>query len=94
MLVKNGSTVGIGAGQQNRVDCIRLAIQRAGERSRDSVLVSDAFMPMPDNPEVANEAGVRVIVAPLGSIKDSEVLAKVEEYGMTFIQTPYRHFWH
>lgn len=94
ILIKNGVTLGIGAGQQNRVDCIRLAVRRAGARSTDSVLVSDAFMPMPDNPEVAHAAGVKVIVAPLGSIKDSEVLAKVEEFKMTFLQTPYRHFWH
>ena len=63
--------MGIGSGQPNRVDAARIAVQRAGEKARGSVLASDAFFPFPDSVEVAAAAGVTAIVQPGGSIRDA-----------------------
>jgi phosphoribosylaminoimidazolecarboxamide formyltransferase / IMP cyclohydrolase len=90
-------TIGIGAGQQSRVDAVRLALDKALDRGHDlagSVLASDAFFPFADGPRLALEAGVRVIVQPGGSKRDDEVIGAVREAGAAMVLTHRRHFRH
>ena len=87
-------TVGIGAGQMNRVGAAKIAIEQAGERSVGSVLGSDAFFPMGDTVEAAAKAGVTAIIQPGGSIKDQVSIDKANEYGMAMVFTGVRHFKH
>ena len=94
VLVNNGQAVGIGAGQQNRVDAGRIACQRAGERALGAVAASDAFFPFRDGPDALAAAGVRVIVQPGGSQRDAETIAAANEHGMVMIFTGRRHFRH
>jgi phosphoribosylaminoimidazolecarboxamide formyltransferase/IMP cyclohydrolase len=81
----------------SRVDSVRLAIEKAGERGRDlegSAMASDAFFPFPDGPLVAIEAGVRSIIQPGGSRRDEEVIAACDEAGVAMVFTARRHFRH
>jgi phosphoribosylaminoimidazolecarboxamide formyltransferase/IMP cyclohydrolase len=88
------ATVGIGGGQPNRVDCVRMAVQRAGEKTAGAVMASDAFFPFPDSVEVAAAAGVTAVVQPGGSVRDAESLAAAEAAGMAMVSTGVRHFRH
>jgi phosphoribosylaminoimidazolecarboxamide formyltransferase/IMP cyclohydrolase len=81
-------------GQVNRVDSCKLAVERAGERASGSVAASDAFFPFDDGPRILLEAGVSAIVQPGGSIRDADVIAACEEYGVTLYLTGERHFFH
>ncbi len=94
VLVKNRATVGIGGGQPNRVDAVRLAVMRAGERARGAVLASDAFFPFPDGVEEAAKAGVTAVIQPGGSIRDKEVIAAADRLGLAMVFTGVRHFRH
>ncbi len=87
-------SVGIGGGQPNRVDCVRIAGQRAGERADGSVLASDAFFPFPDGVRVAAELGVTAVVQPGGSRGDADVIAAADQLGLAMIFTGVRHFRH
>jgi phosphoribosylaminoimidazolecarboxamide formyltransferase/IMP cyclohydrolase len=90
-------TVGIGAGQMSRVDSVKLAIQKAGERNMPidgAAMASDAFFPFADGPLVAIEAGVRSIIQPGGSRRDEEVVAACDEAGVAMVFTARRHFRH
>jgi phosphoribosylaminoimidazolecarboxamide formyltransferase/IMP cyclohydrolase len=93
-LVRDGQTVGIGGGQQNRVDATRLACERAGDRARGAVAASDAFFPFRDGPDLLARHGVAVIVQPGGSQRDEESIAAANEHGMVMIFTGTRHFRH
>ena len=93
-LVRNGQTVGIGGGQQNRVDAARLACERAGDRAYGAVAASDAFFPFRDGPDLLAQHGVSVIVQPGGSQRDEEVISAANEHGMVMIFTGTRHFRH
>jgi phosphoribosylaminoimidazolecarboxamide formyltransferase/IMP cyclohydrolase len=89
--------LGIGAGQQSRVDSVRLAVDKAIERGHDltgAVLASDAFFPFADGPQLGLEAGVRAVIQPGGSKRDSEVIAAVEKAGAAMVFTHHRHFRH
>ena len=88
------STVGIGGGQPNRVDCVRIAAQRARERAQGAVMASDAFFPFPDSVQVAAEAGISAAVHPGGSIRDSEAIAAADAADMAMVVTGVRHFRH
>jgi len=88
------ATVGIGGGQPNRVDSVRLAIARAGERAKGAVLASDAFFPFPDGVEEAAKAGVRAIIQPGGAQRDAEVTAAADKAGLAMVFTGVRHFRH
>lgn len=88
------ATVGIGGGQPNRVDSVRIAVQRAGERARGAVMASDAFFPFPDSIEVAAQAGITAVIHPGGSIRDAESLAAAEAHGIAMVLTGVRHFKH
>lgn len=70
VLVKDNMTIGVGAGQMNRVGAAKIAIEQAGEKAKGSIMSSDAFFPMPDTVEEAVKAGVTAIIQPGGSIKD------------------------
>jgi phosphoribosylaminoimidazolecarboxamide formyltransferase / IMP cyclohydrolase len=94
VLATDGATVGIGGGQPNRVDAVRIAVDRAGERARGSVLASDAFFPFPDGIEVAAGAGVRAIAQPGGSRRDADVIEAAERFGIAMVFTGMRHFRH
>jgi len=81
-------------GQTSRVEAVRIACERAGEKARGSVLVSDGFFPFPDSIEIAHANGVEVVVAPGGSKRDSEVAGRAKELGIFFGFTERRHFRH
>lgn len=94
---KNGQTLGIGTGQTSRVDSSEIAVSKAKKEGLDlngSSIASDAFFPFSDGIEAAANAGARAIIQPGGSIRDEEVIAKANEFGMTMIFTGKRHFKH
>ncbi|MBN1680530.1 MAG: bifunctional phosphoribosylaminoimidazolecarboxamide formyltransferase/IMP cyclohydrolase [Anaerolineae bacterium] len=88
------ATVGIGGGLPSRVDAVRLAVSKAGDRTKGSVLASDAFFPFPDGIQVAAEAGVTSVVQPGGSIRDQTVIEAANELGIAMVFTGVRHFRH
>jgi phosphoribosylaminoimidazolecarboxamide formyltransferase/IMP cyclohydrolase len=88
------ATVGVGAGQMSRVDASFLAVRKAGDRAKGSVMASDAFFPFPDAVEVAADAGVTAVIHPGGSVRDEEVLAVADQRGMAVVLTGRRHFRH
>lgn len=92
--VADRSVVGVGAGQMSRVDSVRLATEKAGERSRGAAMGSDAFFPFPDGIEEAAKAGVIAVVQPGGSRKDEDVIAACDALGLTMLFTGRRHFRH
>ncbi|RJQ08495.1 MAG: bifunctional phosphoribosylaminoimidazolecarboxamide formyltransferase/IMP cyclohydrolase PurH [Bacillota bacterium] len=93
-VAKAGQLIGVGAGQMNRVDSVRLAVGHAGEKARGAVMASDAFFPFPDSIEVADRAGITAIVQPGGSLKDEEAIRACEAAGMAMVFTGERHFRH
>lgn len=96
VVAKKGQTLGIGAGQMNRVGSVELAIAEAqqNENFAGAVLASDAFFPMGDSVDYAAKHGIRAIIQPGGSIRDQESIDKANEYGITMVTTGYRHFRH
>lgn len=94
VLVKDGMTVGVGAGQMNRVGAARIAIEQAGEHARGAVLASDAFFPMGDTLKIAAEAGIVAVIQPGGSIRDEESVQVANEHDMAMVLTGIRHFKH
>jgi len=94
VLVKNRQLLGVGAGQMNRVQSVRLAVQQAGEKANGAVLASDAFFPFSDGPEAAGKAGVTAIIQPGGSKKDDETVAMADSYNIAMVFTGVRHFRH
>jgi phosphoribosylaminoimidazolecarboxamide formyltransferase/IMP cyclohydrolase len=94
VLVKDGATVGIGAGQMSRVDSVEIACRKAGDKARGAVLGSDAFFPFPDGLEVAAAHGVMAFVEPGGSLRDNEVIAAAQKLGVWLFFTGMRHFRH
>ena len=97
VLVRDGATIGIGAGQMSRIDSTRIACWKAKEAGLDTkgtVLASDAFFPFADNVEMAAEAGVVAVIQPGGSIRDEEVIASADTHGIAMVFTGIRHFRH
>jgi len=94
VFVQGTATVGVGAGQMNRVDAVYLAARRAGERARGAVLGSDAFIPFEDSVEAAAAAGVTAIIQPGGSLRDAEAIAAADRAGLAMVFTGERHFRH
>jgi phosphoribosylaminoimidazolecarboxamide formyltransferase/IMP cyclohydrolase len=94
VLAKGKQTVGIGAGQMSRIDSLEIAVKKAGERSKGSVLASDGFFPFPDSIHQAAEAGIVAIIQPGGSIRDEEVIKAANEHGIAMVFTGIRHFRH
>ena len=93
-LAKEGSVVGIGGGQVDRVGAAGIAIQKAGLRAAGSVAASDAFFPFPDGPQLLLNAGVTAIIHPGGSLRDNESLAVADAAGAAMVLTGQRHFRH
>ncbi|MCI0587385.1 MAG: bifunctional phosphoribosylaminoimidazolecarboxamide formyltransferase/IMP cyclohydrolase [Planctomycetes bacterium] len=94
VLARGRTVVGVGAGQMSRVDAVRLAIAKAGPRTKGSVLASDAFFPFPDGVEEAVAAGVAAILQPGGSVRDAESIAAADRAGAAMVLTGVRHFRH
>ncbi|MBS0381569.1 MAG: bifunctional phosphoribosylaminoimidazolecarboxamide formyltransferase/IMP cyclohydrolase [Proteobacteria bacterium] len=95
--VKDGTTLGIGAGQMSRVVSVKIAAMKAadaGLSTQDCVMASDAFFPFRDNLDLAASAGVRAVIQPGGSLRDQEVIRAADEHGMAMVFTGTRHFRH
>ncbi len=93
-IVRDGTLVGAGAGQMDRVASCRIAIDKAGERARGGYVGSDAFFPFRDGPDLLIKAGVAAIAHPGGSKRDDETIAACNEAGVTLLFTGMRHFRH
>ena len=91
VLVRDGATVGIGAGQMSRVDAVRIAVEKAQAAQPDLLagasLASDAYFPFADGPQLAIDAGVTAMIQPGGSIRDGEVVAAAEQAGIAMVMT-------
>lgn len=94
VLVAGGVAVGIGAGQQSRVDAAQLAASKAAGRASGGACASDAFYPFRDGLDAAAEAGVAAVIQPGGSVRDDEVVAAAEDHGLAMVLTGRRHFRH
>jgi phosphoribosylaminoimidazolecarboxamide formyltransferase/IMP cyclohydrolase len=95
--VKDGATVGVGAGQMSRVDSARFAAMKsreAGPGTAGSVVASDAFFPFADGLMAAAEAGATAVIQPGGSVRDNEVIAAADAAGVAMVFTGMRHFRH
>ena len=88
------ATVGVGPGQTSRVEAVRIAARRAGERAVGSMMVSDAFFPFRDGIDTANEIGVTTVVQPGGSVRDQECIDAADEHGISMFFTGQRLFLH
>ena len=94
VLARDEAVVGVGSGQPNRLESVRIAIAKAGDRAAGSVLASDAFFPFADGLEAAARRGITAIVQPGGSVRDDEVIAAANQAGIAMVFTGVRHFRH
>ena len=94
VFANGGVAVGVGAGQQSRVDAVEIAARKAGDRANGSACASDAFFPFRDGVEAAAAAGATALVQPGGSIRDEEIVAAADELGVSMVMTGVRHFRH
>jgi phosphoribosylaminoimidazolecarboxamide formyltransferase/IMP cyclohydrolase len=94
VIAKDKTLLGMGAGQPSRVVSVELALKRAGDQAKGSVLASDAFFPFTDGPELAIKHGVTAIIQPGGSVRDKEVIELANKYNVAMVFTSVRHFRH
>jgi len=94
VLARGTEVVGVGAGQMSRIESVRLAVAKAGERAEGAVLASDAFFPFRDGVDVAVRAGVGAVIEPGGSRRDADVIEAANEVGIPLVFTGMRHFLH
>ncbi len=94
LIVKDRTTAGVGAGQMSRVDSTKIAVEKAGEKAKGSVLASDAFFPFADGVEAAISAGVSAIIQPGGSVRDKEIIELCNKNKVPMVFTGRRHFKH
>jgi phosphoribosylaminoimidazolecarboxamide formyltransferase/IMP cyclohydrolase len=94
VFAKGRQVVGVGAGQMSRVDSVRLAAIKAGDRARGAVAASDAFFPFSDGIEAAAEVGITAVIQPGGSVRDAEVIEAANRLGLAMVATGERHFRH
>jgi len=94
LIAKDGTTVGLGAGQVSRVDAVHMALRKGGENVKGGVLASDAFFPFRDSIDTVKDSGISTIIQPGGSIRDQEVIDACNEYGFSMIFTGTRCFKH
>jgi phosphoribosylaminoimidazolecarboxamide formyltransferase / IMP cyclohydrolase len=94
VVTKNRTTLGIGAGQMNRVGSVKIALERAADNAKGGILASDGFFPFDDSVRTAAEAGISAIIQPGGSIRDRDSIAAANELGMVMILSGTRHFLH
>jgi phosphoribosylaminoimidazolecarboxamide formyltransferase / IMP cyclohydrolase len=94
VFAKGGVTLGVGAGQMNRVNSTRIAAQHGGEAIKGSAVASDAFFPFRDGVDALAEAGAVAVIQPGGSVRDEEVIAAADEHNLAMVFTGIRHFRH
>ena len=94
VVARDLSMLGMGTGQPNRVNAVKLALDQAFGKTKGAVLASDAFFPFADNVELAARAGISTIIQPGGSIHDKDVIAAAKKHNMTMVFTGVRHFKH
>ncbi len=94
VVTKDGATLGVGAGQMNRVGSARIALEQAGAAAQGAILASDGFFPFDDSVRTAAAAGIRAIVQPGGSMRDADSIAAANELGIVMVFTGVRHFLH
>ncbi|WP_277678903.1 bifunctional phosphoribosylaminoimidazolecarboxamide formyltransferase/IMP cyclohydrolase [Gracilibacillus dipsosauri] len=94
VVAKDNQTVGVGAGQMNRVGAAAIAFEQAGDKAKGAVLASDAFFPMPDTVENAAKAGIKAIIQPGGSKRDQDSIDECNKHGIAMVFTKMRHFKH
>lgn len=94
VVTKDKQSIGVGAGQMNRVGSANIAFAQAGEKANGAVLASDAFFPFRDTIDQAAKAGIKAIVQPGGSIRDEESIQAANEHGIAMVFTGTRHFRH
>lgn len=88
------TTLGVGAGQMNRVGSVKIALEQAGDKTRGATLASDGFFPFDDSVRMAAAAGIRAIAQPGGSLRDQDSIKAANELGITMVFTGVRHFLH
>ena len=93
-IARDGSLIGAGAGQMNRVSSVKLALEQAGDMARGAALASDAFFPFDDGPQAAAQAGISCIIQPGGSNRDADSIALCDREGLAMVFTGVRHFKH
>ncbi|MFA4967570.1 MAG: bifunctional phosphoribosylaminoimidazolecarboxamide formyltransferase/IMP cyclohydrolase [Candidatus Margulisiibacteriota bacterium] len=94
IFVKDGATVGVGAGQMSRIDSTEIAAKKAGPKVKGAVMASDAFFPFRDNVDLAAKLGITAIIQPGGSVRDQESINGANEHGIAMVFTGRRHFRH
>ncbi|ADI64901.1 bifunctional phosphoribosylaminoimidazolecarboxamide formyltransferase/IMP cyclohydrolase [Trichormus azollae] len=94
VISKDRTTLGVGAGQMNRVGSTKIAVEQAGEKAKGSVLASDGFFPFDDTVRTAAAAGITAIVQPGGSLRDKDSIKAANELGLLMVVTGVRHFLH
>ncbi|MGE6259883.1 bifunctional phosphoribosylaminoimidazolecarboxamide formyltransferase/IMP cyclohydrolase [Heyndrickxia sporothermodurans] len=94
VVTNNEMTLGVGAGQMNRIGSANIAIKQAGEKAKGAIMASDAYFPMDDTVEASAKAGITAIIQPGGSIRDEDSIKKADEYGIAMVFTGVRHFKH
>jgi phosphoribosylaminoimidazolecarboxamide formyltransferase/IMP cyclohydrolase len=94
VIAKDEKTLGIGAGQMNRVGAVEIGIKQAGIIFQGAVLASDGFIPMTDTVTLAQQAGITAIIQPGGSIADPEIIKWCNTYQIAMVFTHQRHFKH
>ena len=94
VVTKNQTTLGVGAGQMNRVGSVKIALEQAGEAAKGGYLASDGFFPFDDSVRTAAQFGIEAIVQPGGSLKDQDSINAANELGLIMVLTGIRHFLH
>ncbi|MEM6869198.1 MAG: bifunctional phosphoribosylaminoimidazolecarboxamide formyltransferase/IMP cyclohydrolase [Cyanobacteria bacterium P01_C01_bin.121] len=94
LVTRSNTTLGVGAGQMNRVGAVKIALEQAGEQAKGAILASDGFFPFDDSVRTAAAAGIKAIVQPGGSIRDEESIKAANELGVMMVFTGARHFLH
>ena len=94
LIVKDNTTVGVGAGQVSRVDSVNIAMNKSGDSIKDSILCSDAFFPFRDSIDKIAGSGIKAVLQPGGSVRDDEVISACNEHGIAMVFTGQRCFKH
>ncbi|MDZ8223189.1 bifunctional phosphoribosylaminoimidazolecarboxamide formyltransferase/IMP cyclohydrolase [Nostoc sp. ChiVER01] len=94
VVTSDRTTVGVGAGQMNRVGSVKIALEQAGEKAKGAILASDGFFPFDDSVKTAAAAGITAIVQPGGSVRDKDSIIAANELGLVMVLTGIRHFLH
>lgn len=94
LIVKDNTTVGVGAGQVSRVDSVDIAMKKSGENIQGSILCSDAFFPFRDSIDKISNSGIKAVLQPGGSVRDDEVIEACNEHGIAMVFTGQRCFKH